>query len=107
MPKPIPFPPRHLGTQRAEFRAEFRAAANNEQQQSQRAADHVAAALRYRHTINAIRENSLAEGRQQMHGVALKRGFLAGFVTGILCTFLASGIVVGGMAQWLLDLVNR
>lgn len=102
MPKPIPFPPRHPGTQRAEFRA----AANNELQESQLAADHVAAALRYRQTLNAVRENSLAEGRHQMKGAVLKRGFFTGFVAGVLCTFLVSGMLVGGTAQWLFGLVK-
>lgn len=102
MPKPIPFPPRHPGSQRAEFRA----AANNEVQQSQLAADHVAAALRYQHTLRAVRDNSLAEGRHQAQGVLLKRGFFTGFVAGILCTFIVSGMVVGGTAQWLFGLVK-
>jgi F0F1-type ATP synthase assembly protein I len=100
MPDPIKFPTSHPGTQRAEFRA----AMNDELAQSQLAADHVAAALRYRSNLHAVRENSLAEGRSQMQGALLKRGFFAGFVVGAFCTLILSGMAVTNLVQMLVGL---
>lgn len=102
MPDPIKFPARHPGIQRAEFRD----AARNEQEHAQQAADYVAESLRIQHALRAVRDNSLAEGRQAAQAVLVKQGFFQGFVAGILCTVLLSVMVVGDLAQWALRLVK-